>query len=286
MYDLGDVVNYTLTIKDANGTLADAGSVVCTITLPDNSTNTPTVSHPSTGTYTIAYTTVQSGRHLMRWVATGVNASTQSDVFWVAAADPGLIISLAEARAAIGLQQSFTLNDEDLRELIASATATMEDICGPILAKSCDEWHDGGTSVVALLEPPVISITTVSESYGTYFRTLTLQDLAGSGFDAYGYTVDLRSGILYRRVSGSLGIFAGGRRNVHVVYSAGRQVLPASIVRATRRLIRWLYQTEIQGASTQRGGGPEQTVNTPSGYTVPSAVIQLCGAERKIPGIG
>jgi hypothetical protein len=175
-------------------------------------------------------------------------------------------------------------NDEDLRDLIIDARGVMEDICGPILKRNCDEWHDGGSSQIRLLQAPVISITTVSESYGAgYTRALTEQVLDGGSFDAFGFTIDKDDGLLTRRVSGTAGVFVGGRRNVHVVYVAGRTTIPGNLRRATRRLVRWLYQTELQGQRPQ-GQGPEKVAYTPGGFAVPIAVVQLCGAEAR-PGV-
>ena len=71
VYDLGDVASLGITIKDAAGNLANATSVVATITTPDGTTSTPTVVNTSTGLYDVSYTPSTSGRYLIRWVATG-----------------------------------------------------------------------------------------------------------------------------------------------------------------------------------------------------------------------
>lgn len=73
MYDLGDVVPLTVTVKDATGTLVDAGSVTCVITLPDGTTATPSVSHPSTGVYTATYTPPVAGRFRAKFIGTSGN---------------------------------------------------------------------------------------------------------------------------------------------------------------------------------------------------------------------
>lgn len=289
-FDIGDTVDLTWNPRDAAGNLVDVGAAVLTLTMPDGSTLTPAVTHGGVGIYapTSPVITAQPGRHVVRWVATGANAQAYDDTFDVFDTDPGLIISLAEAKKALRTLPGFAAADEeDLRSLIASATGPMEDICGPILKRNCDEWHDGGGRTVRLLHAPVISITSVLEAYGAgYTRSLTLQNLDNGSFDAFGYTVDLDDAILTRRVSGVAGSFVGGRRNVHVVYVAGRAKIPPNLIRATRRLVRWLWQTEMQGiARPASGQSTEATVTTPSGYRVPPAVIELCGAEVQIPGI-
>lgn len=289
MIDLGDPVVLTFLVKDADGALVDAGvTPVCTVTLPDGSTATPAVTHPSTGTYKATFTTTLAGRHTVRWVATGANAQVYTDVFNVSATDPGMIIGLAEARAAIGLPATATAKDEQLRGYIAAATPLMEDLCGPIVPRTVTDTHDGGSPMVRLMLAPIISVTTVEESYGNFTRTLTEQPLDGAGFDAYGYTVDLETGILTRRISGGAGIFAPGRRNVLITYRAGRSNIGENLLRATQRLIRWLWEPEQGSVRPDVTTGDTPAVaQTPSGYAIPRDVIVLCGpSELQVFGIG
>ena len=76
VFDLGDVANLTITVRNSSGVAANAGSVACTITQPDGTSSTPAVSNTGTGTYSAGFTPTQAGRHLIRWVATGANASS------------------------------------------------------------------------------------------------------------------------------------------------------------------------------------------------------------------
>jgi hypothetical protein len=285
--DLGDPVVLTFKVTDATGAPADSTGQVCTVTLPDASTSTPAIVHTSTGVYTATFTTTQAGRHAVRWVATGTNAQAYTDVFNVAPSAPGLIISLVDARLGLGLPTAATTKDDDLRSAILGATPIMEDLVGPILSRSCDEWHDGGSASVRLLQAPCLSITTVVESWGTFTRTLTAQPLDGTTFDAYGYTVDLNDGILHRRISGQSGIFNPGRRNIHVTYVAGRTVISENILKATRRLVRHFWQQEQQGGRPSIDS-PESVAmtTTPSGFAVPQVVVDLCAGDLRTVGIG
>ncbi|MGZ6788378.1 MAG: hypothetical protein ACXVGQ_00340 [Mycobacteriaceae bacterium] len=284
MIDLGDPVVLTFTVTDTSGAPANATSAVVTVTLPDGSTSTPAVTNPQTGTYKATYVTTQAGHHKVSCVATGTNASSQSDVFEVAPLDPGLILGLSQARTAIG-QAAATVKDEDLRLYITAAAPIMEDLIGPITSRTCDEWHDGGVMQVKTLYAPLLSVTTVVESYGNFTRTLSAQPLDGAGFDAYGYTVDLTTGLIARRASGQIAAFPPGRQNVHVVYKAGRTTLAGNHLLAARRLIRHLYQSEQQGGRNNMSTPEAPTGYTPSGYAVPRAVIELCADSARIPGI-
>lgn len=286
MIDIGDPVALTFLVTDAAGAPANATGATATITLPDNTTATPTVSNPSVGTYSAAYITTQAGHHKVVWAATGLNARTQSDVFEVSPLDSRLLISLDQARKGLRMPAGQTADDEELRDLINAARGPMEDLCGPILSVACDEWHDGGWASVRLLQAPVIAVTTVLESYGAgYNRTLSNQPLDGATYDAFGYTVDLKDGLVTRRISGRDGPFAAGRRNVHVTYTAGRAVIPANILRASRYLIRWMWQMELRGQRAAAGTPREDVSTTPGGFLVPNIVLEALANERRLPGI-
>lgn len=288
MIDLGDPVVLTFNVYDSTGALADAGATAVTITLPDGSTATPAVTHAGVGVYTVSYPTTQAGRHAVRWVATGANAQAYTDVFNVSASDPQMIISLADAWAAVGRPVGVvnTAKDSLMRSYIATATPIMEDIVGPILSRTYSDTYDGGGATIRLLWAPVLSVVSVSESYGNFVRVLTEQVLDGGSFDAYGYTVDKDSGILTRRFSGQVGVFNPGRRNILVTHKAGRAVVGENILKATQRLLRWLWSPE-QGMVRPDVSDTNAMSQTPSGLTVPKDVITLCGADVRITaGVG
>ncbi|HEY2088605.1 MAG TPA: hypothetical protein VGH54_21620 [Mycobacterium sp.] len=288
-FDVGDPIPLVFNTTDATGAPANVGAAVLTITLPDGTLVVPPVGNIGVGIYqpVTPYLSTQGGRHKVTWVATGVNAQDYTDTFYVLAADPGLLISVDEARKALGkLPGADTAHDEDLRSLIASALAPMEDLAGSIVQRPYDEWHDGGSTLVCLLHGPAFSVTSVTECYGAgYSRPLTQQVLDGGAFDAFGYTVDLDDAILIRRIAGQAANFVGGHRNIHVVYTAGRTVIGPNIIRATRRLVRWLWQTEIQG-SRPPNQGPDSAITTPSGYQIPKAILQLLGPDLRPPAVG
>jgi len=288
MLEIGDTYSQTFTFADGTGTKTDPSPLTFVITLPDGSTASPTVIHVSTGVYQIAYTIAQAGQHLVNMTGTvGAYPIAESDVFNAVTANPGQIVSLADARLAVGLPSGNTSQDEALRTVILGATPIMEDLIGPIIATTRTGTYDGGNPQIALVHAPILSITSVIESYGvTYQRTLTLQDpFSAGGADAFGYTVDLGSGILTRRAAGVAISFAAGVRNIQVIYVSGR-VLAGNQILAARRLIRHLWQTEQQGFRPAFGAPDTSMANTPSGFAVPRAVIEILGSSTRPPGVG
>ena len=79
---IGDQVSDAIQVKNAAGTLTNA-TVVCTIYLPDNTNNSPSVTNGSTGNYSITYTPTIAGMHTIRWVATGTVVAANEHIFVV-----------------------------------------------------------------------------------------------------------------------------------------------------------------------------------------------------------
>ena len=134
-YDLGDVVPLGITITDSTGANANASAVTCTITLPDGTTSTGSVTNPSTGLYNCDFSPSQTGRHAVRWVATGTNASAYTDEFTVRDyADLGLL-GLDEVKSHLNISATDTTLDEELRRFIDAATDLAEQYLGQILGR-------------------------------------------------------------------------------------------------------------------------------------------------------
>ena len=92
LYELGDPVGLSMTVRNSSGNPANATAVALTITLPNATTVTPAVTNAATGVYTAAYTPTMAGRHMARWVATGTNASTFVEEFTVLDEVPLLMV--------------------------------------------------------------------------------------------------------------------------------------------------------------------------------------------------
>src|ERR1700733_2634117 len=87
---------------DTSGNPQDAASltsITVTVTAPDQTTSTPTVTKVSTGSYTAAYTTTQPGHHLILWVSVdSTYPGAFADTFEVQQQSDPTIVSLAEAK--------------------------------------------------------------------------------------------------------------------------------------------------------------------------------------------
>lgn len=245
MYDLGDVVPLSIEVRAKPvppatvGDLANAGTMTLTVTAPDGTVDGPTTISPSpTGTYTYDYSTTQAGLHSFRWLGTGANAASHSDVFVVASQALLPLVSLADARAH--LDMSTTTTDEELRRFLLSASDLAERWTGRTLRRqSFTETFDGGRSVHLLSHLPVLSITSVTES--------------GTALSAGDYTVDAASGLLWRGSTTSGATWATGRQNVTVTYAAGYAEPPPAAYELVLEITRRLWETQ-RGASADLGG--------------------------------
>lgn len=230
MYDTGDSTPVLqITVKDTLDAVTSGGTVVCTITAPDGTTSTPSVSNPSTGVYEATPVTTTAGRYGVRWTVTLPSANAVTDVYDVA--DPAMlpIVSLADLKTHLSLTGT-TTEDESLRRVLATATELAERYCNRALRrKTVVETHDGYGRGITLRQAPVISVTTVVEN-GT---TLTAAD----------YTVNTMAGLLYRGSATSTQDWYDGLQSVVVTYVAGYTSPPLVAQRAVLDIAKWLHGT-------------------------------------------
>lgn len=210
MADLGDTLRFRSDLYDNAGALVNAQTVTLTITLPDGTTVTPTVTNPPavTGKYFYDYGTTTAspaGRYVGKFLFTFSGGATTSfeesyDV------DRGLV-SVDEAVAHLRASNIIT-SDDDLEQLqwlcFVASEAVELDLDRVFTPRTIVETHDGGGSVV-LRKSPVISITSVTED--------------GSALTEF--LPNLSTGILYRGTSYSPRAFGCGFQNIVVTYRAG-----------------------------------------------------------------
>lgn len=258
--DLGDVWAGKIEIRDTSAALANAGSVTLTITLPDGTTTSPSVSNDSTGIYSATYQPLVLGRLAVRWVATGTNASTLTDVIDVS--DPAAlpIVSLDEVRDHMGWSSPTTAaqrdRDERVRAWAAVATELAEDYCGGIVLgrRSIVETHDGGYSVLLLRRSPTLSVTSITED--------------GTTVPSTSYRLDSAAGMVWR----TAGLWGTGYPQSTVVTYVAGYASPPRVARwaVLRTIEEWWTRTQQapHPAFGQSGSGfdefaPSQTGGLP-----------------------
>lgn len=197
---------------------------------------------------------------------------------------PTSLVSLTDVKAHLNIPTEDTSHDTEIQGFIDDTQPIIEDIVGPVVQVNCDEWYDGGQQEIVLRTRPVVSVTSVTEYIGNVAYTLTSAaspDLAGP------YSFVLDGGRIIRRRSGVMGAFPVGFSNVHVVYVAGRATVPTNVRLGTLELIRHNYQmTQLAGRPTFGGTAAEDTLaTTPTGFAIPTRVIEMLGATRRFPSL-
>jgi hypothetical protein len=276
MLDLGDIYQVAVAIRDEGGTLVSPSTAVLTIALPDGTTDTPTVPLPPSevGIIRVDYTTVQPGRHSWRLATTGP-MTAHVDAFNVVSSDWAAIVGLSETKRHLRIPESDTVDDEELRGFILSASAVVEDIVGKVARRSVTETNNGGDRHIVLDHSPVLDVVEV------------LVD--GVLVDAGDYTAS-PSGLLARRS----GRWPAGHHNITATYVVGREVVPANVINGTLDLIRVNWRPQAGGNYSAFDGGSGDDFgsagleaslqgNLRLGFFVPNTVVQRLQPDQRAP---
>jgi hypothetical protein len=277
-YDLGDVVPLSISIKNKDGDPENATAVTLTITNPDGTSENPVVANPSAGVYECDFQTVNPGRHLVRWLATGNNAGAHVDVFDVRPASPPLLVSFADARAALNVNRPD--DDEEIRALLEAITETIETFVGPVVRRSFTERHTRGPYLV-LRRSPVIELTSVV-GIGAGVPT----------FDVNEMDLDPGTGIV---------TFLDGRSfdyPTRVTFVAGREIIPAPIREAANIMLIHMWNVQRGAGGLPSLGGQRRDIVDYTirqawepvvpgyGYAIPNRALELLGPYLLAPEVG
>lgn len=254
-----------------NGALASAGTAAWTLTLPDGTTTTFPATPISAGQYRNDYSTMFPGPHRARWVGTGVNAGAWSDTFDVRPANPGSLISLADARRALRYDDAaFVGDDEDIRLNVEATTWAIEDHLRKVIVRrqtSEIALDCRGSRRVMLDNHPVISLVSVTrlDAAGTW----TITDLRAD-----------RSGLITVKAGPW---FVG---DVEFVVVAGEVVVGPNIVVAARIIVKHLWEVNRaadRGASRFRTDDDLGRTDG-SGFALPNRALELLGGRPPLVG--
>jgi hypothetical protein len=168
VFDFGAPATLGIEIRDSTRTLANATAVSCTVTLPDGTTTSLSVTNTATGVYSATYASPPTvGDYLAYWVATGTNADTMYRGFTVSGPplfeldelDSFLGLTADASRAELCRQVAQGLVRADLRQSVTRATYAAS---LPIIAGPDGFWR------VPLLERPVSAVSSVVVTGDTY----------------------------------------------------------------------------------------------------------------------
>lgn len=217
-------------LRDDAGALADAGAVTLTATQPDGSTIDLAVVRESVGVYTSSWTLNFVGRWVFRWVSSGSNADSYTDVADVADPADAPIVSMDELRRHMDWPKPPTTDldrrrDEDGRRLASMATELVERHCGRVFRRrTVVESFPWPGAALMLTSLPVASVTSVV--------------VDGVTLDPSAWRLG-RAGIITRD-------YGCWGREVVVTYVAGDAVPPEPVRTAVLRLVEHHWQNARQ----------------------------------------
>lgn len=277
----GAAVPLAWTSTDTSGNPFEATSPVLTVTLPDGTTATPTVTHNGSGSYSASYTTTQAGHHLVAWTATATGlADAFADSFEVQAAADPTIVSLAEAKDILQLTGT-TQFDARLQGWNGSATEVIEYMCGPVVQQTVTETLPSRGLETILSKPPVLSLTawtvvppelanlgiTVPSPASPMIRTRVY----GIEYPLTQLYVDPRRGVV-THTSGLPFYYC----SYIWQYLAGRTVIPFAIYDAAKIILEHLYEVYRGGVGAQDvAAGESVTVLPGFGFAIPNRALEL-----------
>jgi len=241
--EVGSQYRSTLTVTDATGTLVDPATHVLTVTLPDQTTATPSVVRDSLGTFHSDYTLTQEGLHVLVWTTT---APTTSRTDYLNANIFRSIVGIDEARAFIN--DDDTSRDDILRQIMASATELAEGIVGSCVQRTYTDERVPGyeRQVIRLPHAPLVSVTAVQSITSVY--------AGGPSWTVSNLIVYPDSGTVE---SADLIPFWWGPWKA--TYTAGRLVIPQRVQLAVKEIILDLWATQRSYGFGTLEPGPEDT---------------------------
>ncbi|HEY5987032.1 MAG TPA: head-tail connector protein [Streptosporangiaceae bacterium] len=270
--DAGQTYRWTLDVRDASGAPANAATIALTITLPDQTTLTPTVANPPavTGSYIYDHVTTLAGLHKFTSVTTSPGTA-KTDYVNVRAYRS--VLGLDEAREYLNVTDRS--RDELIRSTLGAITREIERHIGTCVIRAiANEFIPGEVRDAIRLPsgplPTDTSVTSIASVY-PWGPSWATADLIVDGAGSMAYTADGTP-------------FTGGPWRWSG--TAGRAVISDDVIDGAKMAL-W------DAWATQRGASADQlepslsetgdySAGPPPGYRLPPRVLQLIGGE-KIP---
>ena len=269
--EVGQSYQSSITVTDDLGAPATPASVVLTVTLPDQTTATPSVSTIVTGTYYADYVFIQEGLHRFQWVTT---TPSSSETDYVNATSFRSVIGLSEAKDYVNFGNAE--NQDILRQIMAAATEICENVVGSCVQRQLVSTISGSSkAAIRLPGAPVPNEEAVTSIASMWVGGPVWTQANGD------FIVSPESGVVY--LAGMVPFYMGPWK---ATYTAGRLVIPSSIQLACKEIIYDMWATQRPYGADELEPGPEATARFEqmvSTYTTPAHAAALLGTNE-MPG--
>ena len=208
----------------------------------------------------------------------------------------GLIVNLGDIKAYLNIVAADHTHDSELLGFAQAATIAVEQIVGPVAQRTVNEWNDGGAATIVVRQPPIVSLTSITEYRGNVAYPLAIvasPDLATSMsvmFEPSGRITRLNgaaaAAVLYLSTQGLFATFPVGPNSVQITYVAGRASVAANIRLGVLETVRENWQP------TQQGGRPSYNGAAQDGPTlvIPNVILSkrilsILGDDKRGPSV-
>jgi hypothetical protein len=255
IYDIGDKVTLSTTVKDDTGALANATMAIA-VTKPDGTAASPSApANPSTGAYKSTVVVDQAGTWTYVWTASGTVVAVEPGQFTVRS-QTVYVVSMEELKTQ--LRRTDDADDLALRSCLASATRYVEHrVGGPVSVQSFTERHYVTGFTLIPRRRPLVSVTSITPDFGT-------------ALDPGAYTADTDA----NQIVFYYGIWPTWHT---VVYRAGRAQPTENIKLAGLIVAQHLWETQ-NGFAGRRN--TDDFIQTGLGFAVPRRAEQLLAPEE------
>lgn len=217
------------------------------------------------------------------------------------------LITLADAKSWLRIPDADVSNDTSIQFVIDAAEGMIESRVGICTPKTYDRYITPTGSKIWLPKTPVLSVISVTESFGVYSWNLDYQDpgsgpiINGSGGEpsappaasiyAYSLDVPLIGEMTARTVANAVRPFYPLDHGVRVIWTAGRNPIPPALQLAGRELVAHIWQNAELRSVSQSATYTQYDATTgtmdvrdPSGVTqfwigFPNRIIALLESE-------
>lgn len=201
------------------------------------------------------------------------------------------LITLNEAKATLNISSGELEHDEEIARFVTAVSERIDDLCGPVVARSVTELHDGGRYALRPRSTPVSAVTTLTEYAHTTPTVLTAETNVSKPADGY-LLVDewVHNVQIVRRSGGSDSYFPSGRRNVELVYSSGRAATTADVPdvfkMAAALTVQHMWRPSAGGwAQSMQFDDTGRPSSPVAAWMVPKAVKELLADELRPAGV-
>lgn len=194
------------------------------------------------------------------------------------------LVSLSDIKDHLNIPSTDRTHDQKLLRWVQAVRPVIENITGPIIVQSYDNFYDGGTMAIRVRYRPIVTLEAVSIYLGPveYPMSIIPNPQLGS---IWSVMAD-GNRIVRRGPGGSQLPFPSGYQNIHVIYQAGFVSVPENVRQATLTVLQDNWNPSQQPGPGHPGLAVDMIPVTPPGnFLVSAAAREWLVPNRRAPSV-